>query len=43
MTINSTGVNINNDLGVTGNVGIGVAPATYKLNVAGDVNCSVSS
>ncbi len=40
MTISNAGVNINNDLGVTGNVGIGVAPATYKLNVAGDVNCT---
>ncbi len=40
MTISSAGVNKNNDLGVSGNVGIGVAPATYKLNVAGDVNCT---
>ena len=40
MTISSSGVNVNNDLGVTGNVGIGVAPATYKLNVSGDINCT---
>jgi len=36
MTITSTGVNINNDLGVSGNTGLGVAPsASYKLNVSG--------
>jgi hypothetical protein len=40
MTISSAGVNVNNDLGVSGNVGIGTAPATYKVNVAGDVNVS---
>ena len=40
MTISSSGVNVNNDLGVSGNVGVGVAPATYKLNVSGDINCS---
>ena len=40
MTISSSGVNINDNLGVSGNVGIGVAPATYKLNVAGDINCT---
>jgi hypothetical protein len=40
MTISSSGVNVNNDLGVSGNVGVGVAPATYKLNVAGDINCT---
>ncbi len=39
MTINSAGVNINNDLGVTGNVGIGTSPsATYKVNVNGTLN-----
>jgi hypothetical protein len=44
MTISSAGVNVNNDLGVSGNVGIGTAPsATYKLNVAGDVNISTGS
>ncbi len=41
MTINSAGVNINNDLGVTGNVGIGTAPsATYKVNVNGTQNAT---
>ena len=40
MTISSSGVNVNNDLGVSGNVGVGVAPATYKLNVSGDINCT---
>jgi hypothetical protein len=41
MTISASGVNVNNDLGVSGNVGIGVAPsATYKVNVLGDINCS---
>jgi hypothetical protein len=41
MTINSAGVNINNDLGVTGNVGIGTAPsATYKMNVNGTLNAT---
>jgi hypothetical protein len=41
MTISSSGVNVNNDLGVTGNVGIGVAPsATYKLNVNGSLNAT---
>ena len=40
MTISSTGVNVNNDLGVSGNVGIGVAPATYKLNVNGSLNAT---
>jgi hypothetical protein len=41
MTISSSGVNVNNDLGVSGNIGFGVAPsATYKVNVNGDINCS---
>jgi hypothetical protein len=41
MTINSAGVNINNDLGVTGNVGIGTAPsATYKVNINGTLNAT---
>jgi hypothetical protein len=40
MTISSSGVNVNNDLGVSGNVGIGVAPATYKLNVNGSLNAT---
>jgi hypothetical protein len=36
MTINSSGVNINNDLGVSGRVGIATAPhATYALDVNG--------
>jgi hypothetical protein len=39
MTISSAGVNVNNDLGVSGNVGIGTAPsATYKVNVNGTLN-----
>jgi hypothetical protein len=41
MTISSSGVNVNDNLGVTGNVGIGVAPsATYKVNVAGSINAT---
>jgi hypothetical protein len=41
MTISSSGVNVNNDLGVSGNVGIGVAPsATYKVNVSGSLNAT---
>jgi hypothetical protein len=41
MTISSTGVNINNNLGASGNVGFGVAPsATHKLNVLGSANVS---
>ena len=41
MTISSSGVNINDDLGVSGNVGIGVAPsATYKVNVNGTLNAT---
>jgi hypothetical protein len=41
MTISSAGVNINNDLGVTGNVGIGTAPgATYKVDVNGTLNAT---
>jgi hypothetical protein len=41
MTISSAGVNINDDLGVTGNVGIGTAPsATYKVNVNGTLNAT---
>jgi hypothetical protein len=41
MTITSSGVNINDNLGVSGRVGIATAPhATYKLDVLGDINCS---
>jgi hypothetical protein len=41
MTISSAGVNVNNDLGVSGNVGIGTAPsATYKVNVNGTLNAT---
>jgi len=41
MTISSSGVNINDNLGVSGRVGIGTAPhATYKLDVLGDINVS---
>jgi hypothetical protein len=41
MTISSAGVNINNDLGVSGNVGIATAPsATYKVNVNGSFNAT---
>jgi hypothetical protein len=41
MTIANTGVNINNNLGVSGNIGVGTAPhATYKIDVVGDVNVS---
>jgi hypothetical protein len=41
MTISSSGVNVNNDLGVSGNVGIGVAPsATYKVNISGTLNAT---
>ena len=41
MTISSSGVNINDNLGVSGRVGIATAPhATYKLDVLGDINCS---
>jgi hypothetical protein len=41
MTISSSGVNIPDNLGVTGRVGIGTAPhATYKLDVLGDINVS---
>jgi len=42
MTISSSGVNINDNLGVlNGRVGIGTAPhATYKLDVLGDINVS---
>jgi hypothetical protein len=41
MTISSTGVNVNNDLGVSGNVGIGTTPsATYKVNVNGSLNAT---
>ena len=41
MIISSVGVNVNNDLGASGNVGFGVAPsATYKLNVNGTLNIS---
>ena len=41
MTIANTGVNINNDLGVSGNVGIGTAPsATYKVNINGTLNAT---
>ena len=41
MTISSSGVNINDNLGVSGRVGIATAPhATYKLDVNGDINVS---
>jgi hypothetical protein len=41
MTISSTGVNIYDNLGVIGRVGIETAPhATYKLDVLGDINVS---
>jgi hypothetical protein len=41
MTISSAGVNIPDNLGITGRVGIGTAPhATYKLDVLGDINVS---
>jgi hypothetical protein len=41
MTISASGVNVNNDLGVSGNVGIGTAPsATYKVNVNGSLNAT---
>ena len=39
MTISSSGVNINDNLGVSGRVGIATAPhATYKLDVNGTIN-----
>jgi hypothetical protein len=41
MTISSAGVNVNNDLGVSGRVGIGTTPhATYACNVNGTLNAT---
>jgi hypothetical protein len=41
MTISSTGVNVNNNFGVSGNSGFGTAPhSTHRLDILGDVNTS---
>jgi hypothetical protein len=41
MTISSSGVNVNNDLGVSGKIGVGTAPhATYKVDVNGTLNAT---
>ena len=42
MTISSTGVNINDNLGVSGRVGFGIAPhPTYRVDVNGTLNVNL--